>query len=430
MNSSNVKVTLIDSTIKRRSKCQGTTLMKPMIARKVIFAGTTDSSMSNMESRRQIVQSVCKQLSEDESRPVVALKIDTIQETTPNRERSFSFENILSDTESLLSVRSHLDGIFLRSHSACEFRSTSASPSRKIICNYTQQTANSKNNRIKSPCGTVISQAVFQDESDPSVARTVLWMKKPKACATSHQTAKAGCCNWKDANVSSVAIDDGGILCSSFRRVEKCPGSTSVASRDAIATENRSKTPEKGRLVSKLKLCYEKPSVKICSSDFIVPVAQKHSYLVVNSLDFSNNCSSTKLAATTQNNMLQRFKELQKEEEIAASCLEASRPGRSQSNTVCLQSTESRSPTEHMTYIFHRKPEKDEIDGKCTMKTCFESGDRRVSTTTRYLANSSPSSPFQTIWVHRHAKPATSDRKIYEVSGAPKKNNSIEVIVS
>ena len=110
------------------------------------------------------------------------LKLDDSEHADKVRRRSFSSDDVPSDTESLHSVQSCLDGITLRCQSADGVRPSKRS-SRRIICKYIEKTPKADDkNRKKSPRGTVVSQAVFPDENNPSVATPVLRLKKGKRC--------------------------------------------------------------------------------------------------------------------------------------------------------------------------------------------------------------------------------------------------------
>ena len=105
------------------------------------------------------------------------------EQQADDRQRSFSSDDVPSDTESLHSVQSSLEGITLRCQSADGVRPTKR-PSRRVICKFVEKTPKADDkNRKKSPIGTIISQAVFPDENNPGVATPVLRLKKGKRCS-------------------------------------------------------------------------------------------------------------------------------------------------------------------------------------------------------------------------------------------------------
>lgn len=100
-------------------------------------------------------------------------------------ERSYRDDD--SDNESLQSCQSMFEGFKLRPKSAGSHRSHKQTPARKIICRFIENSPQSKKLNRKSPTGTVISQAVFPDEKDPTVATPVLYLKKTKRCSLCHR---------------------------------------------------------------------------------------------------------------------------------------------------------------------------------------------------------------------------------------------------
>ena len=100
-------------------------------------------------------------------------------------ERSFKDDD--SDNESLQSCQSMLDGFMLRPESTASDRFCKQAPIRKIICHFIENSSKADSCSRKSPTGTVISQAVFPDEKDPTKATPVLHLKKFKRCSFCHR---------------------------------------------------------------------------------------------------------------------------------------------------------------------------------------------------------------------------------------------------
>ena len=128
-----------------------------------------------------------------------SLKWDNLEEDSNCRRRSFSLNDAPSDTESIHSVQSTLDGIALRCSSADGVRKR---PSRKVVCNYIEKSPNFEKNK-KECTRTVISQAVFPDENNPRAATPVLRLKKAKQCSKCQRNTTLCACKLAELRIDN-----------------------------------------------------------------------------------------------------------------------------------------------------------------------------------------------------------------------------------